>query len=84
MIEHIAYPKELLKRWKKMLDKDGLLAIMTKRVTNQEAFQQWHYKNDPTHICFYSESTFKWVAEEYGFELEIVDKDVVFLKLKRN
>jgi len=52
---------------------------MTKRVLDKKAFSTWHYKNDPTHICFFSEATFQWTAEQLGMRLKVVEKDVVFL-----
>ena len=78
VIEHIADPQSLLNRLDSMLKKSGILAIMTKRVQSRDAFAGWHYKNDPTHICFYSIATFEWIARMIGWRLEIIDKDVVF------
>ncbi len=78
VIEHIAMPAKLLKLLDSMLLAQGILAIMTKRVSNLEAFKTWHYKNDPTHICFYSQATFQWIAQKMHWRLEVQDKDVVF------
>ncbi len=78
VIEHVSTPQTVLTSLKKALKTNGILAIMTKRVISQQAFSHWHYKNDPTHICFYSTTTFEWIAAQYDWELEIIDKDVVF------
>ncbi|WP_246722870.1 class I SAM-dependent methyltransferase [Aliikangiella sp. G2MR2-5] len=78
VIEHLASPMMVLKQLDAMLKPEAILAIMTKRVTDQKAFSGWHYKNDPTHICYYSEATFAWIGQELGWRLEIIDKDVVF------
>ncbi|WP_017444239.1 methyltransferase domain-containing protein [Gayadomonas joobiniege] len=83
VLEHIADPAALLPQLVAMLQPNGVLAIMTKRVLNVQAFSRWHYKNDPTHICFYSERTFWWLAKKYSLKLEFIAADVVFLtKLK--
>lgn len=79
VIEHLAEPATVIDQWINCLKPEGILAIMTKRVIDQAAFQNWHYKNDPTHIGFYSEATFKWLANHWKLKLEIIDKDVVFL-----
>ncbi|MGL5359722.1 MAG: class I SAM-dependent methyltransferase [Shewanella sp.] len=79
VIEHVSDAQALLEQLDKLLKAEGILAIMTKRVQNQPAFTTWHYKNDPTHINFYSEATFAWLAQHYGWRLELIDKDVVFL-----
>ncbi|WP_394129399.1 class I SAM-dependent methyltransferase [Shewanella maritima] len=79
VIEHIADAQGLMQQFEAMLKPGGTLAIMTKRVLSHEAFIDWHYKHDPTHINFYSEATFQWLAERYQWQLQIIDKDVVFL-----
>ena len=53
---------------------------MTKRVRDHASFIDWHYKHDPTHINFYSEATFEWIAQAYQWQLEIIDNDVVFFR----
>jgi hypothetical protein len=53
---------------------------MTKRVTSQQAFARWHYINDPTHVCFFSEATFRWWAAEQGLTVEFTGNDVVIFR----
>jgi len=55
---------------------------MTKRVICHEKFKTWHYKNDPTHVCFYAIETFQFIAEYWGYDLEIINDDTVILQLK--
>lgn len=84
VLEHIAKPNTLLPQLLERLEPNGILAIMTKRVLDVQAFGRWHYKNDPTHICFYSEQTFMWLADTYALKVEFIGADVVFLtKLNR-
>jgi 2-polyprenyl-3-methyl-5-hydroxy-6-metoxy-1,4-benzoquinol methylase len=78
VIEHVANPQLLLIQLNSILKQAGILAIMTKRVIDQRAFSTWHYKIDPTHICFYSLETFEWIGRALNWRLEIIDKDVVF------
>ncbi len=78
VIEHIAQPRALLELLDSMMKPGSILAVMTKRLINLERFKSWHYKNDPTHISFYSLMTFQWVAKQFNWQLEIIDKDVVF------
>ncbi|WP_205859098.1 class I SAM-dependent methyltransferase [Pleionea sediminis] len=80
VIEHIVNTHDTILHWLQMLDKSsGLIAIMTKRVTELDAFKQWHYKNDPTHIRFFSRSTFEWIAEHWSLTADFPEKDVVLL-----
>jgi len=52
---------------------------MTKLVRDRQAFAGWHYKNDPTHVCFFSEQTWQWWAQRQGTPLHIVGADVILL-----
>ncbi len=80
VVEHLHHPqKELDDLWD-ILQPSGILGIMTKRVYDQEAFRTWHYKNDLTHVCFFSDATFTWLAKKWNAELTIADKDVVLFK----
>lgn len=78
-IEHFYQPGKVIGDWMTLLRPGGLLAIMTKRVLSKERFANWHYKNDQTHVCFFSEETFQWLADYYSLRLQIVAADVVFL-----
>jgi len=80
VVEHLHQPKQELEKLWSILKPGGILGIMTKRVLNREAFAKWHYKNDLTHVCFFSEFTFRWLAEQWQAELFIVGNDVVLLK----
>ena len=80
VVEHLHRPKEELERLWCHLRPRGWLGIMTKRVLDVDSFAHWHYKNDPTHVCFFAAETFEWLAEHWGAELTIVGKDVVLLK----
>ncbi|QDF68409.1 class I SAM-dependent methyltransferase [Shewanella sp. SNU WT4] len=83
VIEHIADAAQLLAQLNTMLKAGGVLAVMTKQVTSADAFSRWHYKNDLTHINFYSDASFGWLAKHYGWQLELIDNDVVFLTKAR-
>lgn len=80
VVEHLRFPdRELLRLWH-LLKPGGYLGIMTKLVRDQTAFSRWHYKNDPTHICFFSRPTWQWWAAERGAELEFIGDDVILLR----
>jgi len=79
VVEHLHQPGEELERLWSCLKPGGILGIMTKRVLDKQAFMHWHYKNDPTHICFFSIASFHWLAARLGAELIISGNDVVLL-----
>ena len=50
------------------------------RVQSREAFAGWHYKNDPTHVCFFSRETWQWWAARQGTVPEFVADDALLLR----
>ena len=79
-IEHFHQPAREWLLWMERLKPAGWLGIMTKRVINVQRFAHWHYKNDPTHVSFFSENTFSWLANRYNMQLEFPQKDIVLLQ----
>lgn len=80
VFEHLAAPGAEIARLLGMLRPGGWLGVMTKRVRDLEAFAQWHYIRDPTHVCFFAEATFRFIAERHGLELEFAGADVALLR----
>lgn len=78
-IEHFNNPAEEWHRLMSMLKPCGVLAIMTKLLIEPARFAQWTYKNDPTHVSFFSRATFEFLARRHGLECEFPAQDVVFL-----
>ena len=79
VIEHINYPYKVIPLIIDMLLSDGWLGIMTKMVIGKDEFSKWHYKNDMTHICFYSRETFEYIANKFSLKLYFFGNDVVLL-----
>ncbi len=82
VVEHLAAPGEMLQQLWARLRPGGLLALMTKLVISPERFANWHYTRDPTHICFFSVPTFRWLTDFLSAELQFADSDVIFLRKK--
>lgn len=80
VVEHLHHPRLELDRLWACLKPNGLLGIMTKRVDDLSSFSNWHYKNDPTHVCFFSLATFRWLAKHWDATLTVPEKDVVIFQ----
>jgi len=80
VLEHLKDPeKELRKLWG-CLSPGGVIGIMTKFLPEKKGeFYSWNYKNDPTHICFYSESVFKWISKRFDSKLVFPAKNIVLM-----
>ena len=83
VIEHVQRPLHSLTRMWRCVKASGYLGMMTKLVIDQAAFAHWHYKNDETHICFYSEETFNWLARQWNTEAVFVGHDVIIFQKPR-
>lgn len=83
VFEHFYSPgKEIEKIWN-TLKPGGVLGVMTLFYPQtKEEFNKWWYKDDPTHVCFYSPKVFDFIANKLGAEVEVISDQVVFLKKK--
>ena len=80
VVEHLRNPQVDLARIWNCVGQGGLLAIMTKLALGHDEFSKWHYKNDPTHVSFYSRATFQWLAKQWNAKLTFEGSDVMILE----
>lgn len=78
-LEHLHNPAYELKRLWDILKPGGVLGVMTQLVLDKEKFARWRYKDDMTHICFFSVATFRWLTSKWNARLEFADKNAIFL-----
>ena len=83
VFEHLHFPRRDLEKLWECLKPGGILGIMTKLVLGRQEFQYWHYKNDITHVLFFSRTTFEWLATQWQAELTFAGKDVILLGKKK-
>lgn len=78
--EHFHQPYEEFCRLSHLLRPGGLLAVMTCFQTEDTRFPDWYYRRDPTHVTFYRENTFRWLAGHFAWSCEFPCRNVVFLR----
>jgi hypothetical protein len=67
VVEHLKNPLEYFRLFKGLLEKEGILSLMTLFHPKDEAeFLDWHYIRDTTHISFYTQKTMDIIAEKVG------------------
>ncbi|MEP6388616.1 MAG: class I SAM-dependent methyltransferase [Halioglobus sp.] len=79
VVEHLHKPGAELDRLWNILRQGGVLGVMTKLVIDEHAFAKWHYKNDPTHVCFFSRETWQWWARQHDADVAFEGSDVILL-----
>lgn len=77
VVEHLSQPGAELQRLWSLLTPGGYLGLMTKQVRDREAFANWHYKNDLTHISFFSPQSFEYLGRQWGSNPEFIGADVI-------
>lgn len=84
VVEHFCDPKESWQQLMGLVRPGGLIGILTDRVPLNRSFKDWPYIRDLTHVAFYSERTFVWLAEVFDCQIEFLGDRTVFLKKSLN
>lgn len=79
VVEHFYHPHKELRLLKSLLDEGAKLYIMTDLYDESIDFSKWYYKNDMTHVFFYTKESFKWIQKEFGFKSLEIQKRLVIL-----
>jgi 2-polyprenyl-3-methyl-5-hydroxy-6-metoxy-1,4-benzoquinol methylase len=81
VIEHIYEVKESFEKMLSLISDKGILGVMTQfPPEEQEKFKSWWYKNDPTHVRFFSKKTLDYMAKNYNLDMEIHGESVAIFK----
>lgn len=79
VLEHMFRPMIELKLLRSIVNEKGVVGLMTEFVPAKEKFSSWYYKNDPTHVSFYSKKTFEWIAAQLDCEVQFEGNSVAIL-----
>lgn len=80
--EHFFNPHLELEKICSLLNFDGTLNIMTELIPDNGKFDNWYYKNDPTHVCFYNRKSISYICDKYKFEELYNDNNRVIILRK--
>ncbi|WP_148783694.1 class I SAM-dependent methyltransferase [Aquimarina intermedia] len=81
VIEHFYSPKQEFSLLHTLLKPEGKLYCKTNLFLPSIDFKNWWYKNDSTHVFFYSKDTIKYIKQAYNFSSVCIEKEfVVFEK----
>ncbi len=79
--EHFNHPGKEWDLMVKLVKPGGWLGIKTGILEPGTEFSSWHYKGDPTHVCFYTRKTFLWIGDHYNMKIEFEGGTEVFFNL---
>ena len=67
VFEHFYDPLASIKRVVDCVKPQGILAIMTRfKTMDNPTFLTWWYRRDVTHVCFYTEKAFQFIAKRFN------------------
>ncbi len=80
-MEHFYRPREEFERFLTLVKPGGWIGIMTQLHDQAPVpFDRWHYKDDETHVCFFSKKSFQTLEKIYGLRLEFHSDSVVLFQ----
>jgi len=81
VIEHFYHPLIEFQNLFKTLVPKGKLICKTHLLKKGDAFDQWYYKNDPSHVFIYQAETILWIKNKFLLkEAKINDRVITFIK----
>ncbi|MCK5197293.1 MAG: class I SAM-dependent methyltransferase [Spirochaetales bacterium] len=80
VVEHLHNPAIELDLLWSILKPEGWLGLMTKLALDKDAFSKWHYKNDLTHVCFFSIETMEYLTKLWNTKYLLFGKDVILFQ----
>jgi 2-polyprenyl-3-methyl-5-hydroxy-6-metoxy-1,4-benzoquinol methylase len=77
--EHFHHPFDEFAFLDTLLEEGGWLGVMTCFQTEDQRFGQWHYRRDPTHVCFYRRETFEVIAFQRDWQCHFPAKNIALM-----
>jgi hypothetical protein len=79
VVEHFYNPAKDFELLRNILNERGKLYCKTKIYKPSINFDNWYYKNDPTHVFFYQKETLHYLCREFEFSgVDITANLIVF------
>ena len=78
--EHFCDPSNEFDWMHSALEDRGWLVVRTQLLKSSIDFGNWYYRRDPTHVVFYSEDTFEWLAAARGWRVTFPLKNHICLQ----
>ncbi len=80
VIEHFYNPFKEFELLFSLLNPNGTLYCKTYIYDQSIDFKSWWYKNDTTHVFFYTKNTLQWITKRFGFKNIGIKKNLIALK----
>ena len=81
VIEHFYIPNKEFELLYSLLKPNGKLICMTYIYDKSLDFENWFYKNDPTHVFLYQKETILWIKDYYNFKNVKIENRLITFSL---
>ena len=78
--EHLRDPSATFALLDSLLLPGGYLGVMTGMLEDRADFASWYYQRDPTHICFYTKKTMRYIADRHGWTLDFPARNATIFR----
>jgi len=82
VIEHFYHPKMDFKRLNEISKAKGCWIFMTDIYDESIDFKEWYYKNDETHVIFYTKKTLEFIKSLFSFEELLINNRLIVFSNK--
>jgi hypothetical protein len=79
-VEHFHNPRKDWKLMRDLVREEGWIGVKTSFLEPAIDFSSWYYKEDPTHVCFYSKKTLRWIGTEFELTSEFEGTSNIFFQ----
>lgn len=80
VMEHFYNPYAEFVTLRGLLGAGGHLFCTTHLYDETIDFRRWYYKDDPTHVFFYTEATIRWIQQNIGFAYSEIDHRLILFE----
>lgn len=80
-MEHFRNPREEFEWFLRLVKPGGWIGVMTQLRDSAPPFETWFYKDDATHVGFFSRKTFQWLEKTYSLHLELHPNGVALFQV---
>lgn len=74
VIEHFYSPAESFEKIDSLLSQAGYVLFRTEFQDQMKALENWWYRKDPTHVCFYNSQSWKYLEKKFNWKL-VLEED---------
>jgi len=81
VIEHFHYPAGEFLLLRGLLNENGKLYCRTSILYPEQDFEKWYYKDDPTHVFFYSTIKAEKIRDQFGFRRVDINGNLIIFSV---